>query len=30
MNASADVPLAWLQRARSDLQLGRVAVNGNR
>jgi HEPN domain-containing protein len=27
MSASADVILAWLQRARSDLQLGRAALN---
>ena len=26
MNASVDVILAWLQHARSDLQLGRVAL----
>ena len=26
MNTPADVTLAWLQRARSDLQLGRVAL----
>jgi HEPN domain-containing protein len=26
MNTPADVPLAWLQRARSDLQLGRAAL----
>lgn len=27
MSAPADVPLAWLQRARSDLQLGRAALS---
>lgn len=27
MNALTDVPLAWLQRARSDLQLGRAALS---
>ncbi len=26
MNMSADVALAWMQHARSDLQLGRVAL----
>ena len=26
MNAPSDVTLAWLQRARSDLQLGRAAL----
>jgi len=26
MNALTDVTLAWLQRARSDLQIGRVAL----
>jgi HEPN domain-containing protein len=26
MNTPADVTLAWLQRARSDLQIGRVAL----
>ena len=27
MNVPTEVPLAWLQRARSDLQLGRAALN---
>jgi HEPN domain-containing protein len=27
MNAPTEVPLAWLERARSDLQLGRAALN---
>lgn len=27
MNVPTDVPLAWLQRARSDLQLGRAALS---
>ncbi len=27
MSAPTDVTLAWLQRARSDLQLGRAALN---
>jgi HEPN domain-containing protein len=26
MNTPADVPLAWLQRARSDIQVGRAAL----
>lgn len=26
MNTPADIALAWLQRARSDLQLGRAAL----